>query len=56
MKNFLYSFLGTLAGIWVSVILGGILLVLTIIAIFVNMNPDVKVDDHSILRISLNGC
>ena len=55
MKNFLYSFLGTLAGIWVSVILGGILLVLTIIAIFVNMNPDVKVDDHSILRISLNG-
>lgn len=55
MKNFLYSFLGTLAGIWVSVILGGILLVLTIIALFVNINPDVKVNDHSILRISLNG-
>ena len=33
MKKFLYSFLGTMAGIWLSVLLGGVLLVFTIIAL-----------------------
>ncbi len=57
MKKFLYSFLGTVAGIWASVILGTILLFFTIgvIAGSGNTKSRVKIKDDSILHIKLSG-
>jgi len=57
MKKFLYSFLGTVAGIWASVILGTILLFITIgvIAGSGNTKSRVKIKDDSILHIKLSG-
>ncbi len=58
MKKFLYSFLGTVAGIWVSVLLGTLLLFLTIGVIAVNSDKSVstvKVSDDSVLKIDLAG-
>lgn len=57
MKKFLYSFLGTVAGIWISVFLGFILLFL-IIGVSVTSSgssPAISVDDESILTIKLEG-
>lgn len=56
MKRFLYSFLGTMAGIWLSVLLGGVLIVLTIVALVKQLAPTpVDVQPHSVLRIDLSG-
>lgn len=57
MKKFLYSFLGTIAGIWVSVILGTLLIFLTIgvIAASGDSKGSVKIKDDSILHLQLNG-
>lgn len=57
MKKFFYSFLGTIAGIWVSVILGTLLIFLTIgvIAASGDSKGSVKIKDDSILHLQLNG-
>ncbi|MDE6100544.1 MAG: signal peptide peptidase SppA [Paramuribaculum sp.] len=58
MKKFLYSFLGTVAGIWISVFLGFILLFFTIGVIATSSgskNAPVKVKDDSVLKITLGG-
>ena len=57
MKKFLYSFLGTMAGIWLSVIIGGILIFATIIALISNITPTsvTKIENKSVLRIELSG-
>lgn len=57
MKKFIYSFLGTMAGIWVSVILGTMLIFLTI-GVFATSSVNttaVSVKDDSILHIKLEG-
>lgn len=56
MKKFLYSFLGTMAGIWLSVILGGILIVITIAVLMARMAPQpVELTEGSVLKIDLSG-
>lgn len=55
MKKFLYSFLGTMAGIWLSVLLGGVLLVFTIIALAGSSDTKSTVESGSVLRIDLSG-
>ncbi|MDE5805196.1 MAG: signal peptide peptidase SppA, partial [Paramuribaculum sp.] len=57
MKKFLYSFLGTMAGIWLSVLIGGALLVFTFVALIGSAmgGSSVKVEDQSVLRITLSG-
>lgn len=44
-----------MAGIWLSVILGGLLLLLTFAVLVSNMTKSVDIEQHSILRISLTG-
>lgn len=56
MKKFLYSFLGAMAAIWLSVIIGGLLIVFTIISFagsLLSETPEIK--PKSVLRISLSG-
>lgn len=55
MKKFLYGFLGTMAGIWLSVLLGGVLLVFTIIALAGSSDTKSTVESGSVLRIDLSG-
>lgn len=57
MKKFLYSFLGTVAGIWASVILGGILLfcLIGVIAVSSGTSEMAGIDDDSILHLELGG-
>lgn len=57
MKKFLYSFLGTMAGIWLSVLIGGILVIFTIIALASDLTPSTsaKIESNSVLRIDLSG-
>lgn len=58
MKQFLMSLLGALSAIWISVFLGGLLLLLTIVGFAVaGINSEVKpeVADNSILHIKLSG-
>ncbi len=55
MKKFLYSFLGTIAGIWISILLGGILMIFSIVAITSNTSSSTEVKEHSVLRINLSG-
>lgn len=56
MKKFLYSFLGTMAGIWLSVILGGVLLLFTIVAFVGDMaTSTTEIESGSVLRIDLSG-
>lgn len=55
MKKFLYSFLGTMAGIWLSVLLGGVLLVFTIIALAGSSDTKSTVESGSVLCINLSG-
>ena len=55
MKKFLYRFLGTMAGIWLSVLLGGVLLVFTIIALAGSSDTKSTVESGSVLRIDLSG-
>lgn len=48
--------MGTLAAIWLSVFLGGLLIVLTIVALVKQFSEtDIEVKDHSVLRIDLSG-
>lgn len=48
--------MGTLAAIWLSVLLGGLLIVLTIVAFVKQFSEtDIEVKDHSVLRIDLSG-
>lgn len=48
--------MGTLAAIWLSVLLGGLLIVLTIVALVKQFSEtDIEVKDHSVLRIDLSG-
>lgn len=57
MKKFLYSFLGTVAGIWISVFLGILLLFLLIgvAATSTTSKMPVTISDDSILSIDLSG-
>lgn len=56
MKRFLYIFLGTMAGIWVSVLLGGVLLLLTIGALVASDAPNEdSIKDGSVLYLPLSG-
>ncbi|MCM1348854.1 MAG: signal peptide peptidase SppA [Firmicutes bacterium] len=58
MKKFLYSFLGTIAGIWASVLIGFALLFVTIGVLAVSAGDSktgVNVKDDSILHIELSG-
>lgn len=56
MKKYFYSFMGSLAAIWLSVLLGGLLIVLTILALAKQFaDPEIEVSDHSVLRIDLTG-
>lgn len=58
MKKFLYSFFGTIAGIWVSVFLGVILLFMTIGAIAVSSGSNstpISIKDDSVLHLDLSG-
>lgn len=54
MKRYLYSVLGTLTGIWLSVILGFILL-LVIIASASADDTDLSVKDNSVLKVTFAG-
>lgn len=54
MKRFLYSFLGTMAGIWLSVLIGGALILITIVALIASADK-VEVKNNSILYIPLSG-
>lgn len=57
MKKFLYSFLGTMAGIWVSVILLGVLFFMTIGALVMSSKDGspFSMKDDSVLHIVLSG-
>ena len=55
MKRFLYYFLGSMAAIWLSVILGGLLILLTFAALVANSAKTAAVEDDSVLHISLSG-
>ncbi len=56
MKKFIYSFLGTMAGIWASILIGGLLLLLTIVVITAQVAaPKLEIEDQSVLHISLSG-
>lgn len=56
MKKFLYSFLGTMAGIWVSVMLGTVLLLLTIGVLATSgKGQPLSIKDDSVLHIELAG-
>lgn len=58
MKKFLYSFLGTVAGIWISVFIGFILMFFAIGLIVSSTGSNVttvKLQDDSVLKISLSG-
>lgn len=57
MKKFLYSFLGTMAGIWVSVILLGVLFFMTIGVIVMSSKDGApfSLKDDSVLHIVLSG-
>ncbi len=57
MKNFLYSFLGTIAGIWVTIILFSILMIVSIVIMAVSgaSNSAENIRNNSILYIDLNG-
>lgn len=54
MKRFLYSFLGTMAGIWLSVLLGGLLFIITI-SVIMTRDSGTTVEPHTILKINLSG-
>lgn len=57
MKKFFYSFLGTMAGIWLSILIGGILLLFTIIALSGSLASTnmTTIESGSVLRIDLSG-
>lgn len=56
MKKFLYSFLGTMAGIWLSVLLFGLLIIMTVIVLADKISPSEKdIEKNSVLRIDLSG-
>ena len=56
MKKFIYSFLGTMAGIWLSVLLGGVLIFLTFAVIASQYSSGtVDIQSNSVLRIDLSG-
>lgn len=56
MKKFLYSFLGTMAGIWLSVLLFGLLIITTVIVLADKISPSEKdIEKNSVLRINLSG-
>lgn len=56
MKKFLYSFLGTMAGIWLSVLLFGLLIITTVIVLADKISPSEKdIEKNSVLRIDLSG-
>lgn len=56
MKKFIYSFLGTMAGIWLSVLIGGALIFLTFAVIASQYSSGtVDIQGNSVLRIDLNG-
>ena len=58
MKQFFISFLGALAGIWFSVVLGMILMVLCVVALAVTEVSDSQPKDirrHSVLCLNLTG-
>lgn len=56
MKKFLYSFLGTMAGIWVSVLLFGLLILCTIgVLVASGIKSSVDVPEQAFLRIHLSG-
>lgn len=57
MKKFLYSFLGTMAGIWVSVILLGVLFFMTIGALVISSDDSApfSMKDDSVLHLVLTG-
>ena len=56
MKNFFISFLGALAGIWLSIILLGILSVVILVAAAVSgaSSSNISVDRHSVLYLDLD--
>nr|MBD5377080.1 signal peptide peptidase SppA [Bacteroides sp.] len=56
MKNFLNSFLGTLAGIWVTIFILGAIMIFSLVVAAVSgtSGSGVSVKDHSVLYIDLN--
>ncbi|MCH5319299.1 MAG: signal peptide peptidase SppA [Paramuribaculum sp.] len=58
MKRFFSVFLGSMAAIWVSIILGGVLLLLTFMAIGMSnftSSKTAEIRKHSVLKIELSG-
>lgn len=57
MKKFLYSFLGTMAGIWASVIIGTVLLLFTVgvMAVSSGSQRPASIKDDSVLHLELAG-
>lgn len=57
MKHFLYSLLGTIAGLWLSVGIGFLLLIVMMVGAAASGSSGVPVEvkDHSILHINLSG-
>lgn len=56
MKKFFYSFLATMAGIWVSVLLVGLLVIVTIASIVGSSAPSPeKIEEGSVLHFELSG-
>ncbi len=53
MRRYLYSLLGTLTGIWLSVILGVVLVILLVTSAM--SGKDIVIKDNSVLRIELSG-
>lgn len=53
MRKFLYSVLGTITGIWISVIVGTILLFVTIAVL--SAEEVTNIDENTILKITLSG-
>lgn len=53
MRKFLYSVLGTITGIWISVIVGTILLVVTIAVL--SADEVINIDENTVLKITLQG-
>lgn len=57
MKNFLYSLLGTIAGIWVTIILGGIFFIMSLVMIAVSgaSGSKTQIKSNSVLYLNLSG-
>lgn len=55
LKKFFISMLGTIAGLWISILIGIVVIICIISSLVASNMPDVKLTDKSILYINLDG-